>query len=122
MNPLLFFETVQAVAGVFVATSLGNQGGSAQEDTSLWIRPCFLCFHPCPWNLVKDVFFCHLGLKLPDKVACVVSEHSGGELFSDRNVMWVQQWLCLSRKRTGIPFSCAPCDDLCCKQNDACLL
>lgn len=26
-------------------------------------------------------------------VACVVSEHSGGELFSDRNVMWVQQWV-----------------------------
>ena len=26
-------------------------------------------------------------------VACVVSEHSGGERFSDRNVLWVQQWV-----------------------------
>ena len=29
---------------------------------------------------------------------------------------------CLSRKRTGMPSSCAPCDALCCKQKDACLL
>ena len=27
------------------------------------------------------------------EVACVVSEHSGGERFSDRNVLWVQQQL-----------------------------
>eukprot|EP00434_Breviolum_minutum_P033187 symbB.v1.2.029366.t1/scaffold3207.1/size61170/2 len=26
-------------------------------------------------------------------VACVVSEHSGGAGFSDRNVLWVQQWV-----------------------------
>lgn len=68
--------------------------------------------HPSPWNLVEVIFLLQ---KLPDKVACVVSEHSGGELFSDRNVMWVQQWLCLSRNRTGLPSNCAPCDALCCK-------
>ena len=41
------------------------------------------------------------------EVACVVSEHSGGEGFSDRNVLWVQQQLDIWKGK-GMKFAGKP--------------